>query len=185
MSAAGGAGAGPGLCLRIVGCLLMLAGTSGCGFELASGYRRRLELLVRLRQMIYLLKGQIVYANATLEEAFQAVGERSEGALGELFCAAALKIRSNPGDPFPQIWSQAVDQMDRRLPVTTRDREALKSMAGHLGYLDRDMQERNLLLYLEELDETIQNLKEHQKEKCRLYTSLGIMSGLFLAVIIL
>jgi stage III sporulation protein AB len=47
------------------------------------------------------------------------------------------------------------------------------------------MQERNLLLYLEELDDGIQDLKEHQKEKCRLYTSLGIMSGIFLAVILI
>jgi stage III sporulation protein AB len=75
--------------------------------------------------------------------------------------------------------------LDADVALTKKDRQELVSMGEYLGYLNRDMQERNLLLYLEELDDGIQDLKEHQKEKCRLYTSLGIMSGIFLAVILI
>ena len=47
------------------------------------------------------------------------------------------------------------------------------------------MQERNLLLYLEQLDVQIQLLREHRQERCRLYSSLGIMSGLFLTILLI
>lgn len=47
------------------------------------------------------------------------------------------------------------------------------------------MQERNLLLYLEQLDVQIQLLREHRQERCRLYSSLGIMSGLFLTILMI
>ena len=53
----------------------------------------------------------------------------------------------------------------------------------HLGYLDVDMQERTLKLYLEQLDLTIDYLRQNQREKCRLYTSLGIMGGMFLVIV--
>ena len=45
------------------------------------------------------------------------------------------------------------------------------------------MQERTLLLFLEQLDDAILYLKSHQKEKCRLYASLGMMGGMFLVIV--
>lgn len=50
--------------------------------------------------------------------------------------------------------------------------------------MDRDMQERNLLLYLEQLDLSIEQMRAHKQERCRLYTSLGVMSGMFLAILL-
>ena len=46
-----------------------------------------------------------------------------------------------------------------------------------------DMQERTLGLYLEQLDISIEYLRTNQREKCRLYTSLGIMGGMFLVIV--
>ena len=51
-------------------------------------------------------------------------------------------------------------------------------------FLDRETQERTLLLYLEQVDTELEVLREHRQERCRLYTSLGVMGGLFLAVIL-
>ena len=65
-------------------------------------------------------------------------------------------------------------------------KEYLEQLAGlgeHLGYLDVDMQERTLGLYLEQLDISIEYLRTNQREKCRLYTSLGIMGGMFLVIV--
>ena len=45
------------------------------------------------------------------------------------------------------------------------------------------MQERTLGLYLEQLDISIEYLRTNQREKCRLYTSLGIMGGMFLVIV--
>ncbi len=59
-----------------------------------------------------------------------------------------------------------------------------ESLGEHLGFLDRETQERTLLLYLEQVDTELLVLREHKQERCRLYTSLGVMGGLFLAVIL-
>ena len=54
------------LFMKITGCVLIISGSSGYGFWMVSNYKERLLLLEQLRQMIFLMKGQIVYAIATL-----------------------------------------------------------------------------------------------------------------------
>lgn len=168
--------------MKVIGCVMVIAGASGIGINMARVYEKRLEGLMQLRQMIYLLKAQILYANAPLEEAFKTVGERTAGALSELFEQVAKRIESQEGEAFFTIWKEEVELAD--LVLAQSDRQALSALGEHLGFLDRDMQERNLLLYLEQLDLEIQNLREHKQERCRLYTSLGIMGGLFLAILL-
>lgn len=169
--------------MKITGCILIVTGTSGYGFWMAARYGERLKMLEQLRQMIFLLKGQIIYANAPLEEAFEAVGNRTEGALSELFYRVAGRIREQQGEPFVQIWKEEIDGLGPEA-LTQKDRLALAGMGEHLGFMDRDMQERNLLLFLEQLDLEIQGLRAHKQERTRLYTSLGVMGGLFLAILL-
>ena len=60
-----------------------------------------------------------------------------------------------------------------------------KELGEHLGYLDVDMQERTMLLYLEQLDLSIEYLRLHSRERRRLYMSLGAAGGVFLVLILL
>ncbi|MCD8225231.1 MAG: stage III sporulation protein AB [Clostridiales bacterium] len=172
------------LLLRFWGSALMIVGCGGCGLWLSSRYRKRLDELEQLRQMIFLLKGQIIYANATLQEAFGAVGGRTEGPFGELFTRTSERLAEQPAAGFSEIWREEVQRTDADGPLKEADRQALASLGEHLGFLDREMQERNLLLYLEQLDLTLEQLRLHRQERCRLYSSLGVLSGLFLAILL-
>ena len=134
--------------------------------------------------MVFLLKGQILYAGAPLPEAFGTVGKRVAGALGNLFQETAALLEAQPGEPFPTLWRKAVSGMDGKTALSKSDRQMLESLGEHLGFLDRETQERTLLLYLEQVDTELLVLREHKQERCRLYTSLGVMGGLFLAVIL-
>lgn len=174
--------------LRIAGCTCIIAGTTMYGFWLSARYSGHLSELEQLRQMIFLLKGQILYANAPLHEAFEAVGRRTEGHLAELFIRVAERIGQRQGEPFAEIWKAEVEQMGQENDaslLSKEDRQELGALGNHLGFLDREMQERNLLLYLEQLDLRIQEMREHKKERCRLCTSLGVMSGLFFAILLI
>ncbi len=174
-----------GICFKCIGCLLIIAGSSGWGCWMAGNYRSRLCLLEQLRQMVLMLKGQILYANAPLQEGFEAVGQRTEGILSDLFSQVAKRIDQQQGEPFCQIWKEEVGHLDESSSFSLADRQSLAALGEHLGFMDKNMQEKNLLLYLEELDLVIEDLRKHKQERCRLYISLGIMGGLFLAVLLL
>lgn len=168
--------------LKAMGAVLILAGASGYGVALASGYKERLGELEQLRQMIIMLKGQILYANAPLGEALDTIGRRSKGSLADFFCRVAKRIETQQGETFCQIWKEEAKNLEG---MDKGDKSSLMELGEHLGFMDRDMQERTLLLYLEQLEQRIENMRAHKQEKCRLYTSLGVMGGLFLVILLI
>ena len=75
----------------------------------------------------------------------------------------------HPGGREPQeIWSGETRTMAagaKNLPPTRADLEQFTALGEHLGYLDVDMQERTLLLYLEQLDLSIEYLQGTGRKK--------------------
>lgn len=169
--------------LRILGALLVVLSCSGLGFFMAAQWNEHLKTVEKLRKMIFLLKGEIVYANSPLAEAFERTGKKAVGELGNLFENVSERLCRQQGESFYTIWQEEIDKLPKEVCLSKEDKQNLKGLGEHLGYLDMDMQERNILLYLEQLDLTIGYLRKHKQEKCRLYTSLGIMGGLFLTIV--
>ena len=66
-----------------------------------------------------------------------------------------------------------MEKSGNSLFLEKEDKEKLLSLGGQLGYLDTQMQERTLLLYLEQLELSISGLRGEIREKCRLSTALG------------
>lgn len=174
------------MAVKWVGVILVLFSSGGFGIWSAMRWKARLKMLEKLRQMIYFLKGEITYSHAPLPEALERVGKRENGALGCLFTMAAEGICLQEGESFQEIWNREVKDMAARcgpIPLEAEDLEHLAGLGEHLGYLDVDMQDRTLGLFLEQLNLTIDYLRSRQREKCRLYTSLGIMGGMFLVLV--
>ena len=171
--------------MKVLGAACILWGAAGTGIWFAGRYKQRIQELEQLKQMLFLLKGQILYASAPLPEALETVGKRVDGILGKLFQETAASLQQQPGDPFPVIWKRCVSEISGHSALSKMDMQALQNLGDHLGFLDRETQERTLLLYLEQVDAQLEVLREHRQERCRLYTSLGVMGGLFLAVILI
>lgn len=178
--------------MKWVGACLVTLGCTGLGQHMAREWRLRLRCLEQLRQMIYLLKGEILYGHTALGEALRRIGEHCQRAEGEngltavplFFLSVAGRIEQQEGECFAQIWQEELGKIGD-VPLKESDLSGLKTLGDHLGYLDLEMQERNLLLYLEQLDGQILYLKQNVKERTKLYTSLGVMGGLFLSIVML
>lgn len=128
--------------LKWTGGLLILFAGSGMGVWLAWGYKKRLSTLENLRRMIYCLKGEIVYSHAPLEEAFERIGKREKGVLGELFTQTAEKIGCHNGETFSKIWEQTIEEMEKKWKITVSGKRGqgktpfFRGTAGLSGYPD-------------------------------------------------
>lgn len=169
--------------IKLLGAVLVIVSSSGLGCYMAAQWGEHLKTMETLKKMILLLKGEIVYANSPLTEAFERTGKKAGGGLGDLFVAVAERLMRQQAEPFYTVWQEAIDHLPKEVCLSKEDKQHLKGLGEHLGYLDMDMQERNILLYLEQLDLTIDYLRKHKQEKSRLYTTLGIMGGLFLTIV--
>lgn len=176
--------------MRYIGILIMAGAAIGGGFFAAACLKERLEVLLLFRQMIYHLKGRILYTNATLPEALSEVGtrfsEEREGTLkepGELFKRISERLEKEENLPFSEIWKEEIKKLPDQVPMDKADRQNLSALGENLGYADRDMQERTLLFYLEQTDDSIAFLKREIETRTKLYRSLGMAAGLFLMVV--
>ena len=154
--------------IRLLGAVLVVVSCSGMGFFLAGQWGERLKTMEHLRKMIFLLKGEIVYARSALPESFERTGKKGGGEIGDLFVRVAGRMEGQRGEPFYDIWQEEIEKLPKAFCLSKEDRQSLKGLGEHLGYLDLEMQERTILLYLEQLDLTIGNLREHKQERSRL-----------------
>ncbi|MEG2987634.1 MAG: stage III sporulation protein AB [Lachnospiraceae bacterium] len=169
--------------MKILGSVMVMIACGGLGIDAAFRLKKRLCILEKLKQMVTHLNGEILYANAPLPEAFERVGNRNPGKAGDLFKSVASDLKKETGERFDQIWSGQVGKFSKESVLSRKEREQLIVFGEHLGYLDRDMQEKTIRFYLENLEYSIQCLRMQETEKCRLFVSLGILSGLFLTVV--
>lgn len=169
---------------KIAGIIMVLAGAGGLGAYYTQQLKKRLDTLYEIKKMILMLKSEIAFSHAPLAEAFERIGNKSNSAAGKFFSEIAVKLSEQPGEPFYEIWKRHIKETHWDSCFLEKDKQELTMFGEHLGYLDLQMQERTISLYLEQLDLTINYLREHQEEKSRLYLSMGVMGGLFLAIII-
>lgn len=173
-----------GMWLRLMGCVLVTVACGGLGAARARQWSEHRKMLEQLRKMIYLLRGEILYAHAPLGEALERSAAKTPGPLGIWFSQIAERIRRQEGDSLFVIWQEELDRQKKKLLLSQRELQELGELGQHLGYLDLEMQERTIALYLEQLDMAIGFYREHEQERMKMCTSLGIMGGLFLAVIL-
>ena len=83
--------------IRILGAVLVVISCSGMGFFMAGQWGERLKTMEHLRKMIFLLKGEIVYARSALPESFDRTGKKGGGEIGDLFIRVAERMEGQRG----------------------------------------------------------------------------------------
>lgn len=171
--------------MKIVGCVLVIASSSGMGFFFSNELRCRIEDLRELRKLVSLLRGDIRYANTPLPEAISTITRRHSGSFDTFFHTVSSKLRELSGHTFAQIWKDAVQKELNKTSLSKKDKLHMIQFGESLGYLDKDMQMNTIDQFLSQLDEEIRDLTKTIKEKAYLCNTLGIMAGIFITIIMI
>ena len=163
--------------------MLGICAAAGCvlvGLTMASGCRRRVKVLTELAAGVDDLR---VHMTRMLEPAPQALSFTDCPALRQVGAAMT------PGVSAREAWAKVRAEESRRggqLDALTReDLEALDSLFEHLGESGRVQQERLLTDAARALERNLESARESAGEAERLYVSLGVLTGLMLALIVI
>lgn len=168
---------------KILGCILVITSSTGIGMYFSSELKNRIADLKDLRKLMFLLRGDIRYANTPLPEAVQALSIRHDGKYKKFLSEIADKLHELGGISFCSIWKQAITDELNNTSLSKKDLSGLGQLGENLGYLDKDMQINTLDLYISQIEEEIKELSRNVKEKSYLYNSLGVMGGIFITLI--
>ena len=171
--------------IKCVGICLVCVSCAGIGGSEALRLIRRRRFLEEVKRIAAGLQGEIGYTQAVLPLALCRAGGRGDGKAGKLFLMAGGRLEASPDSPFGSIWEEVLEELGIRPLLGTEEWGLMRRFGNSIGYLDLEMQQKTLALYLEELERAIEQLRQEEPEKKRLCWGLGILGGLFLAVILL
>lgn len=169
---------------RIIGCVLIVAAGSGMGLSGSMRLSEQIRTLENLLQMVICLKGEIRCGNASLPDAFYGAAGRMNGKYREFLINAADRMKAGTGEKLSRIYRDCAKSALKKSCLTQEEKEAFFCIGEYLGYMDLEMQMRQLSLYEKNLEDEIFRLKEEVSGKKKLYRGLGILGGLLLAVLL-
>lgn len=88
------------------------------------------------------------------------------------------------GESFENIWTESIERNLKVLKLPLNEIEALKALGNQLGFADINVQMNLLDLYQNHLERAIREVREQVGTKVRLCHCLGVMSGLFITVLL-
>lgn len=170
---------------KLIGAVLVLTATAGAGYVYCGDQKRYLGNMIYLRYVISLIRGEIGYSHAPLPEVFREVSRRIRQPYKKWLSGMAEEMENRNGSSFGRIWNRNVDRGLSMLKLKSEHSVLLKEPGTFLGSLDRPALDHTLELYLNRMDLEIEKLREGIASKIRIGRCLGIMSGIFLIVLLL
>ena len=162
--------------------MILLSG-AGLGFNKSRELGNRKKHLEMLMRMIILLKGEIRYGNTSLYDAFTGAAGKLDGKYREFFLNTAEMMQTRKGENFGDLFRSCAEKTFGTAGLTPEEREKLYSLGDRLGYLGMDMQLKQLEMLERELEYSLGELQKELSEKKKLCRSLGMLLGIFLAVL--
>ena len=154
------------------------------GFSGSMRLSEQIRILEKLLQMVICLKGEIRCGNASLPDAFYGAAGRMNGKYREFLISAADRMKAGTGEKLSQICRECAESALKKSCLTHGEKDAFCSFGGYLGYMQREMQMRQLSLYENNLEAEILKRKAEVSGKKKLYQGIGILGGLLLAVLL-
>ncbi|MDO5135842.1 MAG: stage III sporulation protein AB [Eubacteriales bacterium] len=170
--------------LKAAGLILIVCSCTGLGFSMSLGMTRRMQALEAILRMVVYLKGEISYGGASLFDAFTGAGGKLTGECRSLCLGVSQALLRSEGSSFGRIFRDCAKDSPLRSELSGEEEEGFLSLGERLGYLDLEMQKKQLAMYEQELSRQILLLKGELPGKKKVYQSLGLLGGLLLAVLV-
>ncbi|MDN5294298.1 MAG: stage sporulation protein [Eubacteriales bacterium] len=87
--------------------------------------------------------------------------------------------------PASEAWARALQEIDNTWALTAADTAILRDLGPNLGTSDRQDQSRYLQMAMKQLEGELGRAEELASKNGRLWRWLGLLGGLFLALLLL
>lgn len=170
---------------RIIGGILILASTGGAGYIYGKELKIYLNNMIYFRYVMSLIKGEIAYTQAPLYEIFIEVAGKIKQPYRGWLLKISEEIENREENGFCRIWGRCTDRHLKELDFRNEHLILIKEAGTFLGNLRSETLDQAFQMYLNRIDYEVEKLRGNLSEKTKIGGCLGIMSGIFLIVILL
>lgn len=173
--------------IKLLGAVLVILAGAGLGACPVRKMKQRIKEAESLYFCLLRLKSEIGHGVKTLPEALLSVTQREDvkNEAGYEKMLSLLGIRMKQGTTgYESLIRDCGAECFPGSVITKEEQEAFTEAFLLLGGADREKQKQVLEFYSEKVKQSLTEEKQKRKEQSYIYRSLGILGGIFLAVIL-
>lgn len=169
--------------IKILLAVLVVGGCSAVGFGKSSSLSNRVHSLKQSLLMTEKMQACLQYERMTTPELIFLLS-RMQSMERLIFLPVCYQMLTQ-GKPFPSSWKEALEQTYQQMNLEKEDRSTIALIGELLGSTDAQSQSEELGMIQSLLKQCLETAEQGQKEKGKLYRSLGILSGIGLAILMI
>ena len=160
--------------IKGIGAVMVILAGGGWGMLQAAKIEECYRQMRYLRKLIFRIRSEIRYSRQVLPEAFLHVGSEAQEPYKMWLLSLCERLTKRQGTSLAGIWEE---ETRKYLAETGIPQDMMESLI--------EMQVKTLDLYLEQMEQKMEDMRTEQKERIRLYQCVGVTGGIFLAIILL
>ena len=164
--------------IKLIGAFLIIAAASYMGFAKSDKLKKRMNNLLEFKTALNLLENEIMFAKNPIDKAFCNIADIS--ALGDVFRNMSDSMRENG---IKTAWKQSIELFADKLYLKKEDVAVIEILANELGMSDAESQIKNVEYVRKLIHKQYEYAEYEYNNSAKMYRSLGVLGGLFAAIL--
>lgn len=170
---------------KIMGAGLVILACSAIGFQMSRRLAERPRQIRQLRSALSFLETEIGYGKRHLSEACFTIAEREQGVISHLFKEWGQRLSQMDGSSTYECFQEVIEQNWKLTAMGKAEQSVLLSLCQSIGMSDRENQLHHLHLTKTNLEVEEHKARDEQNRYEKMYKSLGVLTGILLAILLI
>lgn len=171
--------------LQIIGALIVVLSCSIFGICWGAKISYRIQELEQIQRAMTMLQNQIDFLSQPLPEAMEEIGIQCHDIAGELFLNTANEMNQIKWESGGEIWQKCVLDWKEKSYLQKQDIDNLLCFGKSMECCNVEQQKSSIALLLHNIEITLSQLHEKKKQQQKLYSSMGVLTGLLVVIMLL
>lgn len=170
--------------IKLLGAVLIIAATTWTGIEASKQLSERPRQLRLLKSALQSLEAEIMYGHTPLHEASRKLASQLPNPVAFIFENFSAKLIDSE-TTVKTAWEESLKKVWRETAFKQGEYEALRQFGETLGRHDRFSQQKQIILTITHLEREESDARDKQLKYEKMVKSLGFLSGLLLAILLM
>lgn len=166
---------------KILGAVLIMAGSVGFAVTTCAAYKREVEMLRQLIRAVDFLQCELQYRMTPLPELCEQAGNQCKGRIGLYFRSLATELSRQIA---PDVAACSINVLGSIGHLPQRVDKALEILSASLGQFDVPGQLQSLAVTRNYCRSSVENMTANQETNLRTIQTLGICAGTALVILL-
>lgn len=171
--------------LKLLGSIIIIAGTTVIGFTYSNIYMQRVKQLRDMQFALNMLETEIIYTATPLIEALFSVGEKTSSSIKGIFFGMAEALRDKRKSGVFDAFIYTYSQLKCDIYLDKEEIDVISSFMQSLGSSDAEGQKKIFNITIKKLESFEKRAEEIRTKNEKLYRYLGLCFGVLIVIILI